>query len=248
MNRSIRHHAFTLIELLVVVAIIVALLAILLPSLNKAVRLGQIAVCASNTRQIGTAHLSYAGDHFAHLPPVGRWANFQAMMYIKYEFAEGGSPKGFSSFGILEDRDYISINSDVFFCPLQTDANFMQSHGDPTHPNALPNNLPQNLLPADLAKYGWANKRAGFLRRNFGETTTSTITVQEVAGKPFVTDVISHFSRVETSHGDSLNVLYGDNHAEFRQIDTDETPEYLQVTYSPTWNPHFEKIWESFEH
>ena len=64
--------AFTLIELLVVVAIIVALLAILLPSLNRAVDTAHRAVCASNQHQIGAAAIAhadvtpgwYAGDEF----------------------------------------------------------------------------------------------------------------------------------------------------------------------------------------
>lgn len=65
------HHAraFTLIELLVVVAIMVALLAILLPSLNQALAVGQTTVCTSNVRQIAIAHLSYAGDNFGVHPP-----------------------------------------------------------------------------------------------------------------------------------------------------------------------------------
>ena len=60
-------HAFTLIELLVVVAIIVALLAILLPSMNKAIRAAETTVCASNLRQLGHAELTYAGDYFGVL-------------------------------------------------------------------------------------------------------------------------------------------------------------------------------------
>lgn len=63
MKRSLAH-AFTLIELLVVVAIIVALLAILLPSINKAVELAQRTACASNYHQIHIATLTYTGENF----------------------------------------------------------------------------------------------------------------------------------------------------------------------------------------
>ena len=59
--------AFTLIELLVVVAIIVALLAILLPSLNKAIAIAQRTQCMSNLHQWGTGLLSYSADNFGKL-------------------------------------------------------------------------------------------------------------------------------------------------------------------------------------
>ena len=68
-------HGFTLIELLVVVAIIVALLAILLPSLGKAVQLADRAREASDTRQFSLACLAYAADYRGALPRGGADAN-----------------------------------------------------------------------------------------------------------------------------------------------------------------------------
>ena len=62
-----RPHGFTLVELLVVVAIIVALLAILMPSMARAIQSAQIAVCGSNLRQAGSTNLLYAADHFGLL-------------------------------------------------------------------------------------------------------------------------------------------------------------------------------------
>ena len=58
---------FTLIELLVVVAIIAALIAILLPSLNKAKTVAKLAVCASNQHQIAIGAVSYAAENRAKL-------------------------------------------------------------------------------------------------------------------------------------------------------------------------------------
>ena len=59
--RNIR--AFTLIELLVVVAIITALIAILLPSLNRAVRTANDMKCGSKLRQSAMAAVNRAIDN-----------------------------------------------------------------------------------------------------------------------------------------------------------------------------------------
>lgn len=54
---------FTLIELLVVVAIIAILAALLLPALNLSRQRSQTMACASQLKQMGTAHLMYANDY-----------------------------------------------------------------------------------------------------------------------------------------------------------------------------------------
>ena len=54
---------FTLIELLVVIAIIAILMAILMPSLNRAREQGKRAACLSNLKQLTLAWIAYAGDN-----------------------------------------------------------------------------------------------------------------------------------------------------------------------------------------
>ena len=51
-------NAFTLVELLVVVAIIIALLAILLPSMSRAIGTTEMTVCGTRMNQIHIAMLS----------------------------------------------------------------------------------------------------------------------------------------------------------------------------------------------
>ncbi len=54
---------FTLIELLVVIAIIAVLMAILMPSLNRAREQGKRASCLSNLKQLQLAWIAYASDN-----------------------------------------------------------------------------------------------------------------------------------------------------------------------------------------
>jgi len=58
-----RRQAFTLIELLVVIAIISILAAILFPVFASVREKARTTACLSNTRQIGTAELSYTQDY-----------------------------------------------------------------------------------------------------------------------------------------------------------------------------------------
>ncbi len=68
--RSIRLKAFTLIELLVVVAIIALLIAILLPSLNRAREQAKAAVCGSNLHQLALTTGYYVDEYNDRLPYI----------------------------------------------------------------------------------------------------------------------------------------------------------------------------------
>ena len=63
-----RIRGFTLIELLVVIAIISLLVAILIPSLNRAKELARRVVCASGLHQGHVALMTYAQDNKGHYP------------------------------------------------------------------------------------------------------------------------------------------------------------------------------------
>lgn len=68
--RKFREPGFTLVELLVVVAIIALLIAILLPSLNKARGAARVVVCAANLRGIGLGVIEYSGDYNRRIVPT----------------------------------------------------------------------------------------------------------------------------------------------------------------------------------
>ena len=78
-----KRSGFTLIELLVVIAIIALLMAILMPTLNRAREHGKRAVCLSNLKQLTVAWFLYANDNegkivnsdvsYVGIPPVNTW-------------------------------------------------------------------------------------------------------------------------------------------------------------------------------
>src|SRR5262245_14648836 len=66
-DRCARRGAFTLVELLVVVAILVVLIALLMPAINQVRRAAQSVVCMGNLRQCYQTVLTYdvaAGDYY----------------------------------------------------------------------------------------------------------------------------------------------------------------------------------------
>lgn len=118
--RAIR--AFTLIEILVVVTIIVALLAILLPSMGRALDATQRTVCASNVRQWSLAVLDYASDNFGVVPET--YARFGGR-YPAFITVNETSDKRYLSHAKLQsylpgvDRDEERV-ADTWVCPSST--------------------------------------------------------------------------------------------------------------------------------
>lgn len=89
-----RRVAFTLIELLVVVAIIALLIAILLPSLDRAREQARVAVCVSNLRQLGLGvqgYLTEERDLPWSLPQPVRNRGINYTFSVTSEFIWGGA-------------------------------------------------------------------------------------------------------------------------------------------------------------
>src|ERR1041385_6535241 len=122
--------AFTLIELLVVVTIIVILLALFTPVLDKAIEAGQRAVCASNQHQLQRAVMLYSYDHKQKLfqtSIIGAPYRLPALARKK----EGVNQSGFDDeFNVISlgpyaggvyptDPDYGRRLGKVWFCPSQ---------------------------------------------------------------------------------------------------------------------------------
>jgi len=85
--RNPQSPGFSLVELLVVVAIILMLVATIMPSLYRAADCAQAAVCAANLRNVCAMMVLYVHDAKKFPPAMARQADGQVWYWIRLLFA-----------------------------------------------------------------------------------------------------------------------------------------------------------------
>lgn len=217
MNRFART-AFTLVELMAVVAIIVALLAILLPSLGKAMKTAEIAVCASNQKQIGTAQMAYLFDSRGVFPKSNNWADIVGKIGTV-------SPYNSNLYDV-EDRPLNKYLSKVVDGDTVEVARCPSDLGDPLQNNIT--NCYEQYGSSYLIQWNSNAFRVAKVYGQRGNAASPSITMTQITSahnKILLGDWVWHGNRAVTDaqtrwHDPTegkrrFNMLYADNHVEF---------------------------------
>jgi prepilin-type N-terminal cleavage/methylation domain-containing protein len=115
--------AFTLVELLVVIGIIALLIAILLPSLNKARQAALQVACLSNLRQIGMGFTLYAQGNKGNWPVTYTYDNTGAVNGIVRTIEHYPLEAALSPYIAAKSHAYTAVAADqvvsggIWICP-----------------------------------------------------------------------------------------------------------------------------------
>jgi competence protein ComGC len=114
--------AFTLVEILVLITIIVLLLALLAPALDKAIYQAELAVCGANLRAVAGGASQYAFDHSRRYPYRQTIDDGDHIRpdYLAVNAVGTAGAVSFDDRPIL--RNYIALNA-MLNCPLSRAVN-----------------------------------------------------------------------------------------------------------------------------
>ncbi|MDB5320687.1 MAG: hypothetical protein JWN40_2318 [Phycisphaerales bacterium] len=239
-----RRCGFTLVELLVVIGIIALLIAILLPVMNRSREAARRVACLSNLRQVHAAFQFYAMANHDQAPIGYRTASKQ---YNSMVFSTTGGNR-WVLFGLLNSAKLID-NPNVLYCPSENNPKFMFN----TSANPWPD---PDTAPT-------ANIQAGYCARPEHEIPDDPLNppaylipfnmprLNEFRNEAIFADLTAARTRIDTRHGDGINVLYANGSARWVRLSAFRQPDaqWPEPTLPPvaTYNGTQDAIWTALD-
>jgi prepilin-type N-terminal cleavage/methylation domain-containing protein len=250
MKRAAKTAGFTLVELLVVIGIIAVLIAILLPTLNKARDAAQKTQCLSNLRQTYLALALYANG-FKDAVPLGCWGGsgngYRQQNYMVWR--QGQSV--LIMFGLLEYARMLKTPQ-ALYCPSESNLEAMF--------NTVKNPWPPYPAVPDNVRIGYGCRPVDAQGKVV--TWEGDVSWPVTSGKvriPFpklskyknlavLADYVSSPARVQTRHKKGINVLYSSGGAKWVDLKVFKNDiEQCSEPYLHTYDPSQINIWQALD-
>lgn len=242
MSRSLRR-GFTLVELLVVIGIIALLVAILLPTLNRAREAGIRVQCLSNLKQMHVSFVEYS-IRFRDAAPIGYVEGYKQMNYMAYRGANWVTVGVFYPAGLMK-------TGSVYYCPtrIQDNGNGFNVRDNlwPMTPDANPPlgtlRLAYAVRPSNPGVQ-WATPNS--IQNYYPPIKMPRLT--KIKNRALVADLLSNPYDVKIAHKKGINVLYGSGSAvwvplEIVKADLDK----CTAQFSNANDQFQDNIWEALD-
>jgi type II secretory pathway pseudopilin PulG len=197
----------------VVIGIIALLIAILLPSLNKAREQARRTACLSNLRQVHQSYMLYALSSKDDLPigVLGGGYQFNYQIWNKDRYV---------SFGKLFEANFVQ-EPRVFYCPSDTGLYYQFDSMDNAYTPGQPNTYVRagySSRPIDDEEREilWTSLGTPPSRCQYaGNKDRQVPKMTRFRNKAIFADITSTFNRVDHRHVKGLNVLYSNGGAKW---------------------------------
>lgn len=122
-----REKKFTLIELLTVIAVILILVALLMPTLSRVKRTAMKVVCMNQLKQTMIAQTMNAGDHDGKIAAHGNWGQPTIWKKGFVWWGPEWQDQLWTGMGMLHIREYIT-EPKLMWCPANLSPNLAFDH------------------------------------------------------------------------------------------------------------------------
>jgi len=230
-----KHKGFTLIELLVVIAIIGILMLLGIGAIRRAMYGAKRAACSSNLRSLGQLVQLYADAHNDRVPFGYMSPSKQSTYFLWMPYLTSQPSKGFVLLGRLYTSELVKDPS-IFYCPAVGNKYLKYNTSVNRWPPGNETRCRSSYSCRPTTLWGW------------GSQMPKTPKLRDLAEKAILADSVSIRSAVEDSHGDGVNVCYGDGSVRWVPLERFKEPlDSITAPFSKSNNKYIDDIWTALD-
>lgn len=239
---------FTILELLIVVAVMIILVAMLLPALNSARKKGQSISCTSHLKQLATTCLIYEQDYGMGVNAVSsaatsyiRWQSMLMLLYVYPQQAKSSRVCNAQIRHLLklnDDGDYSSGTPvkayGIFECPGQVSNDYTRGFQEANHYGL------NRYMGRETPSTVWGAGYDATLRYSRVKRPSQRMLLADVRGTGEDAYSPSAVSALDFRHIARSNTAFLDGHVESRGLNAVPAPGWgsLDRAYFWGWHPY----------